>query len=296
MKRIPFLLFLMLFSKRIIAQQINSTNTTNPKIGKSIFYKQNPRNFSRKGEWFAHWGWNFSRYDQSDITFKGPGYNFTLNDVKAKDRPSKLSTDYINPMELTTPQFNFRFGYYIKDNYSISIGWDHMKYVMDIPQTVKITGYINPTISTPSIPTGKYAGVYDNTPITINADMLTFEHTDGFNYISSELERYDDVWVSNSQKQMLTMETGVGIGVMIPRTDVKLFGVGKNNFWNFAGYGVSIKAGLKYHFTKGFYLQNTTKVGYTDQWAIHTTGRNNLDKASQTIRYLENFTALGYQF
>ena len=171
-----------------------------------------------------------------------------------------------------------------------------MKYVMDIPQTVKVDGYINPTISNPAISTGAYAGIYNNTPLTINADMLTFEHTDGFNYVSTELERYDDIWVAKSQTNILTLETVGGVGVMIPRTDGRLCGVGENNFWNFAGYGVSIKAGLKFHFTKKFYIQNTTKVGYTDMWAIHTTGRNDIDKASQTIRYLENFTALGFQF
>lgn len=296
MKRSSILVFALLFGRKISAQEIIPQPISQTKVSKSIFYKENPRNFSRKGEWFVHWGWNFSWYDTSDINFKGPGYNFTLKDVKAKDRPSKLSTDYINPMELTTPQFNFRFGFFIKDNYSISLGWDHMKYVMDIPQTVKVDGYINPTISNPAIPTGAYAGVYNNTPLTVNADMLTFEHTDGLNYVSTELERYDDIWVGKSQKNMLTLETGVGVGVMIPRSDVRLFGVGQNNNWNFAGYGISLKAGLKFNFTKKFYIQNTSKVGYIDQWAIHTTGRNSIDKASQTIRYLENFIALGLQF
>lgn len=296
MKRYPIMLLALLFSKKISAQELVNNATHTPKIGKSIFSTNNTRNFSRKGEWFIHWGWNFSWYDKSDLTLKGPGYDFTLKDITAKDRPSKLSTDYINPMELTTPQFNFRFGFFIKDNYSISLGWDHMKYVMDVPQTVNIEGYIGATISNPAIPTGAYAGTYHNEPIKVKSDMLTFEHTDGFNYVSTELERYDDIWVAKSQKQMLTMETGLGAGFLIPRSDVRLFGVGENNFWNFAGYGVSVKAGLKFHFTKGFYIQNTFKVGYTDLSRIHTTGRNDIDKAHQTIRYLENFTALGYQF
>eukprot|EP00388_Colpodella_angusta_P001348 GDKJ01004338.1.p1 GENE.GDKJ01004338.1~~GDKJ01004338.1.p1 ORF type:complete len:303 (-),score=4.64 GDKJ01004338.1:2756-3643(-) len=295
MKRSSILLLALFFGKKLAAQNL-STTVAQPTIGKSLFNNSNKRNFSRKGEWFLYWGWNFSTYDTSDLTFTGPGYDFTLKDITAKDRPSKLSTDYINPLELTTPQFNFRFGFFIKDNYSISLGWDHMKYVMDIPQTVKVDGYINTTISNPAIATGTYAGAYNNTPLTIKSDMLTFEHTDGFNYVSTEVERYDDIWVAKNQQNMLTMETGVGAGFMIPRTDVRLFGVGENNFWNFAGYGVSLKAGLKFHFTKKFYLQNTTKIGYTDLWAIHTTGRNDIDKASQTIRYLENFTALGFQF
>lgn len=295
MKRSSLLLLALLFGKKLAAQNL-STTVTHATIGKSLFNNSNQRNFSRKGEWFVHWGWNFSGYDTSDLSFKGPGYDFTLKNITAKDRPSKLSTDYINPLEITTPQFNFRFGFFIKDNYSISLGWDHMKYVMDIPQTVNVDGYINATVSNPAIATGAYAGTYNNTPLTVKSDMLTFEHTDGFNYVSTELERYDDIWVAKNQQNMLSMETGLGVGLMIPRTDVKLFGVGENNFWNFAGYGVSLKAGLKFHFTKKFYLQNTTKIGYTNLSAIHTTGRNDIDEASQTIRYIENFTALGFQF
>ncbi len=296
MKRSSLLIFVLLFGRKLSAQEIISTQSPAPKIGRSLFSNSQKRTFSRQGEWFFHFGWNFSWYDKSDLNFKGPGYDFTLKQISARDRPSPISTDYINPLQLTTPQFDFRFGYFFKDNYSISLGWDHMKYVMDIPQTVKVTGYINPTISNPGIPTGAYAGTYNNTPLTVKEDMLTFEHTDGFNYVSTELERYDDIWVAKSQKNMLTMETGIGIGAMIPRSDVHLFGVGENNFWNFAGYGVSLKAGLKFNFTKKFYIQNTTKIGYTDMWAIHTTGRNNIDRAGQTIRFLENMSVLGYQF
>lgn len=295
MKR-ALLMAALLLTKKVGAQDSISKNLNLPTIGKSIFSLKNQRNFSRQKQWFVHWGWNFSWYDKSNLNFSGPGYNFTLKEVKAHDRPSKLSTDYINPLELTTPQFNFRVGYFIKDNYSISLGWDHMKYVMEIPQTVRVDGHINSSISNPSIPTGGYAGTYANTPLQVKSDMLTFEHTDGFNYVSTELERYDDIWVAKSQKNMVTLETGLGIGFLIPRTDVRLFGVGENNFWNFAGYGFSAKAGLKFHFTKGFYVQNTAKIGFTDLNRIHTTGRNDIDKASQTIRYLENFTALGYQF
>ena len=117
MKRASILVLALLFGRKISAQEIISQTVSSSKIGKSIFLKENPRNFSRKGEWFVHWGWNFSWYDKSNINFKGPGYDFILKDVRAKDRPSKLSTDYINPLELTTPQFNFRFGFFIKDNY-----------------------------------------------------------------------------------------------------------------------------------------------------------------------------------
>ncbi|TKC59996.1 hypothetical protein FBD94_13805 [Pedobacter hiemivivus] len=296
MKKYYFFLFLLIFSKKLSAQINNTTSTQGPKIGKSIFGNERKRNFSRKGDFFAMWGYNHSWYNKSDINFKGPGYDFTLRDVVAHDRQTKLSWAYLDPKRISIPQFNFHFGYFIKDNYSISLGWDHMKYVMDIPQTVKIDGHIDPMVSNPGIPTGGYAGVYNGESLTVGPEMLKFEHTDGLNYASVELERYDDIWVAPSQRTSLTMETGIGAGLVVPRTDVRFFQVGENNYWNIAGYGISAKLGFKLYITKGLYLQNSTKVGHIDLSKIRTTGRNDVDGASQKIQYIQNYTVLGFQF
>jgi hypothetical protein len=295
-KKSYFLLFLLVFGKKAKAQENPESSTQPVTIGKSLFSNTTKRNSSRKGDFFVHWGYNQSWYGKSDISFSGPGYDFTLKDVVAHDRQSKLSWDYLNPSKVSIPQYNLRVGYFIKDNYSISIGWDHMKYVMDIPQRVAVTGHIDELISNPGIPTGAYAGVYNGELLEVKSDMLTFEHTDGFNYANVEVERYDDIWVASSQRTSLTLETGIGGGLIVPRTDVRLFGVGENNYWNVAGYGVSVKAGLKFYVTRGLYLQNTTKLGTTKLTSIHTTGRNEYDKAKQNINYIENFFAIGYQF
>ncbi|MBU2046443.1 MAG: hypothetical protein KJ712_06925, partial [Bacteroidetes bacterium] len=193
-------------------------------------------------------------------------------------------------------QFNFHFGYFIKDNYSISIGWDHMKYVAQIPQTVKAIGFIGKTISNPAIPTGRYEGTYNNDDLYVDKDMLLYEHTDGFNYVSAELERYDDVWVAKNHKQSLNIETGLGGGFIIPRTDAHLFGVGANHYWNFAGYGVSAKVGARFFFTHKFYLQENIKAGWSNLTKIHTTGRNDIDNAEQKISFLENYYVVGFLF
>lgn len=280
------------------AQDIAVKQNDSVEIGKSIFPKKNKRNFSRKGNFYGHWGYNNSWYKKSDIQFKGPGYDFVLKDVVAHDRQSAYQLKYLLPANISIPQWNLRFGYFIKDNYSISIGWDHMKYVMDIPQKVMISGYIEEKISDPDHPlsTGKYAGEYDNELLEIESDMLTFEHTDGYNYANVEVERYDDIWVSRSQQRTLTLETGLGVGLIIPRTDVRFFEEGKNNALNVAGYGVSVKAGFKFYMNRGLFLQYTSKLGTSNLTNIHTTGRNKFDKASQKISFIENFLAIGYQF
>lgn len=265
-------------------------------IKRGIFKPKNQRTESNKGKFFVHWGYNFSSYNKSDIHFKGTGYDFTLHNVKAGDRPTKLSLDYLNPARITIPQFNFHFGYFFKDNYSISLGWDHMKYVMDIPQRVKITGFIEDHVSEPGIPTGDKAGVYNGEYIEVDADMLTFEHTDGYNFASVGIERYDDILVNHKGKQVLTMETGVDVGLIVPRSDVRFFGEGKNHYWNIAGYGASAKAGVQYRFWKGMYFQGSYKIGNTQMNSIRTTGRRGIDNAKQNIWFFENYWVLGVRF
>jgi hypothetical protein len=71
--------------------------------------------------------------------------------VVAHDRQSKFGRDYLNPGRISIPQYNLRFKYYISDKYSISIGWDHMKYVVDIPQRIHVYGTIGETISNPGM-------------------------------------------------------------------------------------------------------------------------------------------------
>lgn len=296
MKKSYLLLLLLVIGYKTKAQNITTTSEETVTIGKSLFGNEVKRNFSRKGDFYFHWGYNHSWYGKSDIRFQGPNYDFTLKDVVAHDRQSKLSWDYLNPGLITVPQYNIRAGYFFKDNYSVSIGWDHMKYVMDIPQTVAITGTIGDQISDPAVPTGAYAGTYNGQLITVTPQMLTYEHTDGFNYANIEVERYDDIWVAPSRETSLTLETGLGFGMMVPRSDVRLFEQGRNNHWNVSGYGFSAKMGLKFYITRGLYLQNTTKVGATNLKNVHTTGRDDVDKASQKINYVENMFVLGYQF
>ncbi len=289
-------MLLLFVGQKIKAQENTNMPDGDVVIGKSLFSNEVKRDFSRKGDFYVHWGYNHSYYDKSDINFKGPGYDFTLKSVVAHDRQSPLAWNYLNPGLITEPQYNLRVGYFIKDNYSVSIGWDHMKYVVDIPQSIATYGTIGSEISTPSVPTGSFAGTYNGQKLNWTSDQLRYEHTDGFNYLNAQIERYDDIWVAPSHETSLTLETGIGGGPMIPRTDAHLFDQGRNNHWNVAGFGVSAEMGLKFYVSKHLYFQNTTKVGYVNLKNVHTTGRDNIDKASQKINFVENLFAIGYEF
>ena len=123
--------------------------------------------------------------------------------------------------------------------------------------------------------------------------FVHLEHTDGYNYASIELEHYNPVYQSPKSRFAIDWMQGVGIGALVPRSDVHVFGVGQNNFWNLAGGGASVKTGLKFNLTKLVFFETTFKTGATKLWDIRTTGRS-VDHAEQAIYFVEFYGALGF--
>ncbi|WP_369048763.1 hypothetical protein [Tenacibaculum sp. UWU-22] len=252
-------------------------------------YRKNK--ITNKNKFFVYWGWNWANYSNSDINFKGENYNFTLYNVEAADRPTKFSfNDYFNPTRVTIPQTNYRIGYFFKENYTISIGVDHMKYVMKQNQTVKINGNINVG--------SKYDGIYKNDDITLSEDFLTFEHTDGLNYFNTEVKRFDDIshWFNlNLENLQINLTEGVGVGILYPKSNTKLLEKQRYDQFHLAGWGVSAGIGLNITFLKYFFIQSDFKTGYINLPDIRTTA-STTDSASQSFYFFENNFLIGGKF
>ena len=254
-----------------------------------VAQKNKPTN---KGKFFAHWGWNWASYSDSDIRFKGENYDFVLSDVKARDTPSKFSfKKYFGITNITKPQTNFRIGYFFKENYTISIGVDHMKYVVNNDQFVTIDGTI-------TIGNLKYDGIYNNQKIQLTEDFLRLEHTDGLNYLNIELKRFDNIdhWFCfNSKNLQVNLTEGFGVGVLYPKTDTSLLGKERHDDYHLSGWGVSAIAGLNVTFLKHFYIQSAYKIGYIDMPDVKTS-LNTLESASQSFFFFENNIVIGGKF
>lgn len=245
---------------------------------------------SNKGKMFAYWGWNRGHFSKSDITFKGENYNFTLSDVNSKDKPKPFGIYYFKLDEVTIPQTNFRIGYFFKENYTVSLGVDHMKYVMTNDKTVKINGEINTG--------GSFDGTYNNDEIVLTKDFLKFEHTDGLNYVNVEVSRFDnlDNWLKFPVKNIdINLTEGVGVGLLYPKTNTTLLGKERYDEFHVSGYGVSAHVGLNLTFFKYFFIQSNLKVGYINMKDIRTTA-NKKDSASQHFTFLENMYVFGAKF
>ncbi|MDR6806828.1 hypothetical protein J2Y45_004020 [Dyadobacter sp. BE34] len=246
---------------------------------------------NQKGKVFAYWGWNRASYTQSNIHFKGQEYDFTLKSVVAKDRPTHFTARYFNPSKMTIPQYNFRIGYFISPEFSLSFGFDHMKYVMKQDQTVNITGHISGSGT-------EYDRAYQNEPIKLTGDFLKFEHTNGLNYLNIELRRMHNLLDERKLRIKnieLNIFEGAGVGILYPKTDVTLLNFDENDQWHIAGYGMNLVGGLNVTFFKHFFIQAEMKGGYINMPDILTTNFPQ-DHASQHFFFFQGNTNLGVIF
>ncbi len=235
-----------------------------------------------KGEFFFYWGYNWSAYSESDMHFQGPGYDFTLSEVTAHDRPSAFKPRvYLNPAKMTVPQYDARIGYYIGERTNISFGVAHLKYVVTQLQGTTITGHIDESVST------EYAGDYDNDLMRLGYDFLMFEHTDGLNYSNLEIETMTPLWEKGSGSQGLYGTMAIGAGIVTPKTDVTLLGGERSDRFHLAGFGLNTKIGLKYEFLRRYFLQYFVSVGWMNLDGIPTRAGGQ-DTADQNLLYLEH--------
>lgn len=279
MKIYNLFLIALLFSFSTIVGQQKNTNSKNNKE-------------TNKGKFFAYWGWNWASYSDSDIRFKGENYDFTLSDVKARDTPSDFTfSKYFGITNITKPQTNFRLGYFFKENYTISLGVDHMKYVVINNQFVDVNGNIN-------VGNTKYDGIYTGQQVQLAEDFLQLEHTDGLNYINVELKRFDNIdhWFGLDLKNLqINLTEGFGAGILFPKTDTTLLGMERHDDYHISGWGVSAGVGLNITFLKHFFIQADYKIGYIDMPNVKTS-LNPLDSASQSFVFFQNNILIGGRF
>ena len=222
----------------------------------SFFPKTDGTN-SPRHQFYLYWGYNRCGFLKSDLHLHGPKYDFTLYNITAYDRPTGFSPEeYFSLERISIPQYNYRFGYYITDHIGISIGLDHMKYVLENGQMGDVSGTISPEAST------KYAGTYNHTPVLLASDFVRFEHTDGLNLVSIDAEYIQTVASVWHNRLRLSVQGGAGAGPVIPRTESYVFNDGLNNYFHLAGWGVDAKAGVRLDLMRHFFLMAEARGGF----------------------------------
>ncbi len=272
MKFFAPLLLLLFLSQIIFAQAIDS-----PKTPKKFFF---------------YWGYNRGMYSKSTISYHGPGYEFTVFDVQAKDMPEPFSFKvYANPKLITIPQFNFRVGYYWKNNIYFTAGWDHMKYQSIDGQSVIMDGHVDKSYSE------KYADIYDHKEVKMtHKDFLKMEHSDGFNLIKINVEKHYNIWQTPKNQIAIQALTGTGPIFPLTWTNSTLLGKYNDDRPHFSGLGISVFGGLKVSFWDRIFFQYDLDFGYVNAWDITTRPKGAPDRAKQQIKYFQRKGVVGISF
>lgn len=244
----------------------------------------------KKGQAWFFWGYNRSAYSTSDIHFSGEGYEYTLHDVVARDAPSEWDPEvYLNIKQFTVPQFNFRAGYFFRPNYSISLGWDHMKYKMVNNQMSAISGHISESVSQ------QYAGTYHNDPFSIRYQFLAYEHTDGLNYVRFQLDRLDNIVSFGENTARLQWVNGLGLAAVMPWTDARWLGTRHRNKLHLGGFGFHGSTSVRLEFWDHLFAQLSYMGGYINLLDV-TVNRDTDDRAKQTFWFYQRYIVVGASF
>jgi hypothetical protein len=212
---------------------------------------------------YIYWGYNRDRYSNSNIHIYGKGFDFTIRDVGAHDKPTKFSAGvYFGPSTLTIPQYNYRLGFFIKHNIHVSIGMDHMKYVAWQNQTVIMNGHIDSSVSQ------QYGGVYNNKAVVLSPDFMTLQHTNGLNSVTVDVAWLLPIFHTRSDILHIGWNLGTGGLCMVTRTQVHFMGVWYPNSFHLSGLTWNAYTGPRIDLWKCFFVAAELKVGYVDiRWA-----------------------------
>jgi hypothetical protein len=224
-----------------------STNVEKPKRNKYTYY--------------LSWGYNKCWHTRSNIHFQNLNgsvnpktgrpdyYNFTVYKATAHDRPNFEAIKDIK--NLTIPQYNIRFGIYFNDklNTGIEISFDHTKYVMGDYQTLRLVGHIY------GVPINKDTLIDPN-------KFLHFEHTDGANFLMINFIKKFELFKTKRDRFHLSLVSKYGTGIVVPRTDVRLFGNRINNKFHIAGVIVGVELGVRASFFKYVFIDIASRGTY----------------------------------
>ena len=239
---------------------------------------------------FFTWGYNRSFYLPSDIHVNGPDLSIPFKDVIAADDPAPLSSDYYRIDKFTIPQFDFRFGIILANDWRITGGWEHMKYQTTVGSKTKASGHIGRQYPNLYFPERDFV----DHEVEITKGLFYHEHTDGLNYIHLEVEKGYGYSLFKSPL-MLKGYIGAGTGPTAPWSDTYLFREHyRNPSIHFAGWGVNVTAKPELWYKDRVFLQLVTRAGQIWLWDILI--KEDEIKSKQSISFFEYNVSVGVNF
>ncbi|TND09198.1 MAG: hypothetical protein FD123_1601 [Bacteroidetes bacterium] len=225
--RLSLFVFIIFYSFSLSAQQDTLIDR-----GKFSCGTRSAKSNADKGLFYIAWGYNANRYSKSTLHFfdESGDYDFTLHKMTARDRPQLRDIFRVQP---SIPQYGYRMGYYFpQSDWGVEMNFDHAKYIVNDYQTVRLTGRIGDL-------------TFDKDTLVDPGNFMHLEHTDGANFLLANIMRRWQLAASPGQKLRLSGILKAGAGIVIPRSNVILWGVNSNRCFHIAGQIAGVETGAR---------------------------------------------------
>lgn len=231
------------------------------------------------GSLYMSFGWHRAFYTRSTIQFRDHqtgNYNFKLIKAKAID-----DNDLNIGKGIDAPQYSVRLGWLFKNKpgTGIEINFDHAKYILKQGQQVRVQGTIN--------------GNTIDTATLLHPAFLEYEHTDGANYWMINWVKEKRLWQSKNRRNDLFFLFKPGAGLVIPRSDTRIFGKPRNDKYHISGYVAGVESGIKLLFFKSLVAEFTFKGAFANYNNVLLYGSGRARQHWFSFQYL---MLVGYQF
>ncbi|MBI1836992.1 MAG: hypothetical protein HYR91_06975 [Flavobacteriia bacterium] len=241
-----------------------------------------------KNTYFLYWGYNRSYYSKTDLVITASNYTITYKDALANDQPAPLNfKNYLSLHPVINPQYSFKAGYYFKEHWALTIGFDKFKYLLRNRSRVFKEGYIQ---------TGP--GIYDIEKFTsaeyiIDTAVINYENN-GLNYLRLDLSRTTQWFrLQNKSKVAFSTDFAIGTGPIISNNTFAFNNQRNSNTTSISGMGVSLSIGNRLEFYERLFFQFNLSIGYIGQNRVNTVPTDAYSFSKQNFSYSSFNISLG---
>lgn len=231
-----------------------------------------------EGRMYFSWGYNKEWYTKSNIHIRqeAAGNDYVFAGILAKDKPG-WDTKSIFKQPISIPQYNYRLGYWLNEDWAVELNFDHTKYQVEQEQWLHMKGTLNHR------PIDTYF---------VNRGNILWQLNNGANFFLFNLVRRIQVPRLNTRNFNVSLLTKAGIGFMVPHVENTILGASNKPGFQFGGWDIGAEAALRFTFFRYTYLEFCNKAVYARYSNLRIDG----GKARQAFGCYELILNLGVNF
>src|ERR1019366_2233188 len=201
------------------------------------------------------WGYNKDSYSKSTIHISQPslGNNYELKNISGND---KIGWDKLFQHPLTIPQYNYRFGFFLKNHPSVGFefSFDHVKYQLTPGQTANWVGTVNNQVI--------------NTNIVIQDNYFFWKLNNGANFFCFNImKRYYITGSANGKLKLFNLFKA-GAGPTVPHVENTLMGNNNKPHFQLGGWNTALEATYRLEIGNYFYFDLANRFDYARYFGL----------------------------